>query len=120
MPDQTYMLTQKIWRTIGVASLALAGIMSIHAVRSGFLAQTIRYLIHLVDGEAVRAPSSSVLVHFIYWALFLFLILTALYMALIDLRYIRLQYIVEKRDIFGRTLGDKEFRKSLIEKNEDS
>ncbi len=119
MPDSGYKLTQRTWRIVGMASLVLAGVMSIHAVQSGFLGQTIRHVVYLMDSDAVRAPSSSGLAHFIYWSIFLLLILTTLYMAVIDLRYIRLQYIAGKRDAFGRTLGDKEFRKSIVPKEED-
>ena len=121
MPDHGDLLTQKGWRIIGMGSLALAGIMSFHSVRSGFLGQTIRYVVYLFNQEAgVRAPTSSGLVHFLYWSIFLLLILISLYMAVLDLRYIRLQYVAEKRDIFGHTLGDQEFRKSLTPKDEDS
>jgi hypothetical protein len=119
MPDTGYKFTQRTWRIVGMTSLVLAGVMSIHAVQSGFLGQTIRHVVYLMDNDAVRAPSSSGLAHFIYWSIFLLLILTTLYMAVIDLRYIRLQYIAGKRDAFGRTLGDTEFRKSIVPKEED-
>ena len=121
MTGNGYKAPQRVWRIIGMASLALAGIMSFHAASSGFLGQTIRHVIRFFNEDsAVRAPSSSGLVHFIYWSIFLLLILTALYMAIIDMRYIRLQYIAEKQGIFGRTLGNKEFRKTLLQKDEDS
>lgn len=120
MPDYGDKLTQKTWRIIGMASLGLAGIMSFHAVNSGFLGQTIRHVVHLFNEDAARAPSSSGLVHFIYWSIFLLIILTAMYMAVLDFRYIRVQFVVEKRSIFGRTLGSEEFRKSLAQKDKNS
>jgi hypothetical protein len=48
-----------------------------------------------------------------YWGVFLVALLTALYMALIDLRYIRLQYHLGERELFEETLGDEELRSSL-------
>ena len=50
---------------------------------------------------------------FVYWGGFLLLLLIALYAALLDLRYIRLQYLLGQREIFQETLGSEEFRATL-------
>jgi len=37
-----------------------------------------------------------------------------MYMVLIDLRYIRLQYLAGRREAFRGTIGDERFRRALI------
>ena len=48
-----------------------------------------------------------------YWGLFLVALLVALYMALLDLRYIRMQYSLGEKELFEDTLGSEEFRAAL-------
>lgn len=48
-----------------------------------------------------------------YWSLFLLLLIAAMYIVIIDLRYIRLQYKLEQREVYQSTLADEEFRKAL-------
>jgi len=48
-----------------------------------------------------------------YWGFFLALILAALFAALLDLYYIRLQYRIGQREIFRATIGSEEFRRAL-------
>ncbi|MBL7644575.1 MAG: hypothetical protein JNK74_00155 [Candidatus Hydrogenedentes bacterium] len=48
-----------------------------------------------------------------YWGLFLVSLLVALYMALLDLRYIRMQYSLGEKELFEDTLGSEEFRAAL-------
>ncbi len=50
-----------------------------------------------------------------YWGLFLVSLLVALYMALLDLRYIRMQYTLGEKELFEDTLGSEEFRTALRE-----
>jgi hypothetical protein len=49
----------------------------------------------------------------VYWCVFLLLLLLALYMALLDLRYIRMLYSEGEKDLFEDTLGSEEFRRAL-------
>ena len=53
-----------------------------------------------------------------YWALFAFLFVISIYFVALDLRYIRLQYTVEKRELFRQTIGNEEFRRDLIDSQE--
>ncbi|MDQ1256299.1 MAG: hypothetical protein QG656_895, partial [Candidatus Hydrogenedentes bacterium] len=46
-----------------------------------------------------------------YWTLFLALLIAAGYTAVLDVRYIRLQYQLGRREVFLQTLGNEEFRK---------
>ena len=52
-----------------------------------------------------------------YWGVFLVALLVALYMALIDLRYIRLQYSLGEKELFEETLGSEELRTALRERH---
>ncbi len=50
-----------------------------------------------------------------YWAVFLALVVTTLYIVMLDIRYIHLQYKIGQRDLFRQTWEDEAFRKALIE-----
>lgn len=87
------MLTQRKWRAIGLVTLTGAGAMA-------------------VGGVWVKAADSR-LFFALYWSIFLGLLVTTLYMVLLDLRYIRVLYTSGKREIYKETLGNEEFRRSL-------
>lgn len=100
-------LTQRKWRTVGAVALAIAGGMALYG-----------------GGEVTEETSRVYLL--VYWSVFLACFVVALYMAYLDLRYIRLQYLLSERDLYLETLGDEEFRKTLrqgkrggMEKQED-
>ena len=48
-----------------------------------------------------------------YWVIFLLVLLLAIYVALLDLRYVRMQYSQGEKDLFEDTLGSEEFRTAL-------
>ena len=50
----------------------------------------------------------------LYWGVFLLFLLLAMYMVLLDIRYIRMQYLMGRREIYHGTLADEEFRRELI------
>ena len=50
---------------------------------------------------------------FAYWGVFLAALLVALYMALLDLRYVRMQYSLGEKELFEDTLGSEDFRTVL-------
>ena len=69
--------------------------MAAYGVRAGFFADRPLYAL-------------------IYWSVFLLLLAVALFIVILDIRYIRLQYAVAKRELLRQTLGDETFRKALI------
>jgi hypothetical protein len=97
--------------------------MAIFAVVTDVLRDTILHAIRLFRVEGASAemvPEISGVAAAAYWFVFFLVLGAALYCAMLDLRYIRMLYAVEKREIFGRTLGDKEFREALLKNaNED-
>ena len=48
-----------------------------------------------------------------YWGMFVLLLIVAMYMVVLDMRYIRLEYQLGRRDIYHETLGDEGLRKTL-------
>ena len=50
-----------------------------------------------------------------YWGIFLALLLGAFYVVILDIRYIRLQYLLAQRDAFHSTIGSESFRRALYE-----
>jgi hypothetical protein len=92
-----FSLTQTWWRKVGVGAVALAALMAWVGAEAEFLRR-------------------SVLLLLVYWGIFTAVFVTALLMVILDLRYIRLQYVLGKREIFQQTLGDEQFRKSLKQK----
>lgn len=88
------MSAQTIWRTVGGGAIGLCVIMAVVGVRAEFL-------------------RTSPLVFFAFWGVFLVLFLVAIFCVLLDLRYIRLQYKLAKRELFHETLGDETFRRKL-------
>jgi len=87
-------LTQKGWRWAGAIFLAGAALLAWF-------------------GAEMAGPGTGLRFMVIYWGLFVLLILLALYMALLDLKYIRLQYRLAERQLFEQTLGNPAFRKAL-------
>ncbi len=78
------MVTQRSWRIAGLLFLGLALGMLIY------------------PGPIIRLDASLLYVC-LYWALFTFFILAALYVAMLDIRFIRLQYKMKERELFRDT-----------------
>lgn len=90
----TSFLTQKTWRIVGALSLSLAGGMAWFGAKMDIQAYSPIFLM-------------------VYWAIFLLALLVTFYMVLLDIRYIRLSYLQDERDLFLETLGDEELRQTL-------
>ena len=115
------MITQSQWRKLGAATIAAAALMAVYAVLTSLLRDTVAWIVSFMSDEAAATLelSHSALFLAAYWTIFMLLLLASLYLALIDLRYIRLQYLVEKREIYGRTMGDQAFREALLQHERD-
>lgn len=88
-------ITQRQWRSVGAGAILGAAAMAWY-------------------GQYLAQERVSFVFQAIYWAVFLLLLLIALYVVLLDIRYIRLQYAIERRDAFLRTLGSEELRKAVL------
>ena len=108
------MLAQRTWRRTGVASLALSALLAWYALSGGILRSTIYHLTVLFSSTTPDlAEIRSGWVCLAFWILFLLATLVSLYMAMLDFRFIRIQYHAAKRNLFHETLGDESFRKEL-------
>ena len=88
------MITQNTWRTIGVVALTAAALMA------------------WKGADDVTAETSRLYL-LVYWGVFMVLLCIAIYMALLDLRYIRMQFKIGERELFLKTVDDEEFRANL-------
>ena len=95
-----HMLTQRRWRIAGAICLAASAGMAYFGVNM----------------EGLRASPAY---FFGYWGLFLLLFLAAIYCALLDFRYVRLQTKIEERELYRQTLGDEQFRRALRQAQEE-
>ena len=66
-------------------------------------------------GAVIRWQTWPIWAILVYWGFFLLLLLATLYIAVLDIRFIRAEYAVMKRELFKETLGDEKLRQALIE-----
>ena len=86
---------QRSWRIAGAVCLLLCGVL-------------VWFGDSLTAGAGIGFLAA-------YWGLCLAALLGALFCVLLDLRYIRAEYALERREIFQDTLGDENFRAALLE-----
>lgn len=89
-------MTQRTWRTAGLVSLGLCGVLAWYGTKPG-----------VTNLGAVALAA--------YWGVFLLALFVTVYMVLLDLRYIRLQYSLGEKALFEDTLGSEELRRALRE-----
>jgi len=88
------MVTQPKWRKYGLMCIGGAALMA-------------------WGGVGWQPLRESVLFFFLYWGAFFCLFLAAVYIAILDIRYVRMEYAIAKRELFKDTLGDEKFRQAL-------
>jgi hypothetical protein len=114
--DRKPLLTQARWRLLGAFTLGGSLLMAVYSASTDILRESALYLASIAYEEAREsAKAEAASGHFVFWGIFVLLIGASLYLAILDMRYIRLQYLSQKREIFGQTLGDSGFRESLLD-----
>ena len=114
------MLTQATWRRYAVATLVGAGLMALYAAGSGILRGTVYTLVSLFsETEVDRARMDSGWVYLAYWTVFALLLFITFYIAALDMRFIRLRYLVEKRELVSGSAGNQERGESLQDPPDD-
>lgn len=93
-PIAKRLLTQTTWRITGLLSLGCAAVLAWNGASAG--------------------PGNPLWWLVVYWGSFVLCLLIAMYCALLDLKYIRLQYFLQERQIFEETLGNPEFREAIV------
>jgi hypothetical protein len=89
------MTIQTRWRLACSGFLAGAGLLAWYGVSHKFMTET--------------RP-----VFIAYWGAFLFCVVMAVVLVFVDIRFIRLHYVLAKRELYRQTLGDEQFRKALL------
>ncbi len=87
--------SQNSWRITGGAAIAVCAAMTLF---SGFIVK----------------PGTPIPILAVYWAVWVLLLLVALYCVLLDLRHLKMQFKVEERDLFKETLAEESFRAALV------
>lgn len=87
---------QRTWRITGGAAIAACAAMTLF---SGFIVK----------------PGTPLPILGLYWCVWLLLLLVALYCVLLDLRYLRAQFLSDERDLFKETLADESFRAAMVQ-----
>ncbi|MBN2309448.1 MAG: hypothetical protein JXR94_10785 [Candidatus Hydrogenedentes bacterium] len=87
-------IRQAHWRIAGAVAIVGSAVMAVVGARWGALRE-------------------SIWLFFGYWGVFAVLLLSAVYIALLDIRYIHTRFTVDQRDAFKETLGDEDFQKEL-------
>ncbi len=94
------MKAQRYWRITGAVCIVCAAALA-------------------VVGARVDWQSANLLFIIGYWSIFLAALLSAIYCAIIDIRYISLEFTADQREAFRETLGNEEFRRALREAQEN-
>lgn len=107
-PETSPVLTQAGWRKMGAVTLGSSALMAWYAAVSGVLRQTVAHAAALLSEEAaVTSDGPSGLFCLAYWCVFFLLIAATMYVAILDVRFIRLQFLLEQRQVFDRTFGER-------------
>jgi hypothetical protein len=87
------------WRALGLLCLALSLLMV------------------LLSGMIIW-PNMGLVVLVAYWTFFTLLLVVAMWMAMLDVRYTRLEFKVHERELFRETFLSDEFKQALKEARE--
>lgn len=93
-------LSQRQWRKAGALTIAACALLAWIGASHGFFLHSLPLAV-------------------LYWAALLGAMAVTFIIVWLDLRYIRLQYAIEKRNVFRQTLGDHKFREQLIKSQEN-
>lgn len=108
------MIEQKSWRRIASVCLLLSGSMAIYAVVSDVLRDSLVYLVQLLsNSENELGTSTPFWTCFLYWSVFALLVTITVYIGLIDFKYIRLKFALERRKLMEQTVGSEEMQDLL-------
>lgn len=116
------MLNQSTWRKAGAVTIALAALMAVYAAVGGVLRDSVIHMARLFSDEASGQVTASrpLLFCFVYWSVFALLILISFYLAALDFRFIRLQYVLERKTLIEESLSNTVARPDRREADKNS
>lgn len=103
-------------------TIALAALMAVYAAAGGVLRDSAIHMARLISQEASGQVTASrpLLFCLIYWLIFSLLILISLYLAVLDFRFIRFQYALERKALINQSLRDAAARQDRGEADKTS
>ena len=105
---------QKYWRRIASGSLFGAAVLAVYAAGTDLLRDSLIHIVLLFSEPTNELrPTHSFLFCFAYWLIFGICIFVTLYIAVLDIRYLRMQFAMEKRALTKQSWESPEFRKIL-------
>lgn len=99
------MVDQKTWRMAGVVVLVMAGLMAWYAMDSGLLRDSVLHLSSVFTDRSLEEPGATLSFVILYWGVFGVAIFAAIFLALIDIRFIRLRHALERRDLLREAVS---------------
>lgn len=90
---------QTYWRIAGGVAISACAAMTFAA----------RYLMEQISPMALLA----------YWVVWLLLLVFSLYVVLVDLRYLRVRFLAEERELFKETMGESAIRQAIIKAQQE-
>lgn len=99
---------QSWWRRIGIGAITIAALMAVASVPTEVLRDSVVHVVRMSGGDIPEDVtwSTPAFVCAMYWLIFALALLTALYMAVLDMRFIRLNFALERHALFRHALGD--------------
>jgi hypothetical protein len=114
------MNAQKYWRRIASGSLCAMAVMAIYAAATNILRDTLIFFARTLNENANELTTQhSFLFCFTYWAIFNVLLFVTLYIAVMDFRFIRMQFAMKKKALVREAWEDEDFRKLLKSTQQD-
>lgn len=107
--DKT-VLSRSAWRRLGTLSLLTAGGLAVFAAVGGILRDSVIHAAVLFGNTDTDLPEPGFNGYFVvtYWLAFGLAVLIALYCALLDIKFIRLEYAAAKRALLQETFSTRE------------
>jgi hypothetical protein len=111
---------QRYWRRLATGMLLASAAMAAYGVSTRLLRDSLVHALGVVSKpENELVTTYSFLFCVLFWMLFSGLILASVYVAVLDMRYVRLQFMLEKRELMKETWENEEFRKMLSDRQRD-
>lgn len=103
---ESVLINQRNWRRVGAIAIGAASMFAVYAVFGGVLRDSVIHTVRIFGGEVpdTAVAARPVWVCALYWGVFAGSILTALWMAALDVRFIRLRYAVERQRLVRESL----------------
>lgn len=103
------MFDQKSWRKVATICLLISGCMAVYAATSDMMRDSLVHSVRLFSGEeGDLSTSNPIWACLFFWGVFAMLLFVTIYIAILDFRFIRLRFALEKQALSQQSWNDKE------------